>query len=132
MYIKTVPKKPGSYEKYRMITNLFFLNQYVITPKFQYDSFNNVAELISYGDHFTSFDLKDGFYHVPLSPEASEYMGFQFENKFYTWIVCPFGWSSSPYYFHKIVRPLKQFICLQGIRISVFVDDAITVFCDFS
>lgn len=125
--IKTVPKKPGSYEKYRMITNLFFLNQYVITPKFQYDSFNNVAELISYGDHFTSFDLKDGFYHVPLSPEASEYMGFQFENKFYTWIVCPFGWSSSPYYFHKIVRPLKQFICLQGIRISVFVDDAINI-----
>ena len=125
--VKAVTKKPGSQETHRMITDLHFLNEFVSTPKFQYDSFQHVAEIVEPGDQFTSFDLKDGFFHLPLSAEASSYMNFRFENKFYRWLVCPFGWSSSPYYFHKLLRPVKRFLCLHGIKVSIFVDDILNV-----
>ena len=125
--IKAVSKKPGSQESHRMITDLHFLNEFVSTPKFQYDSFQHVSEIVEPGDQFTSFDLKDGFFHLPLSAEASRYMNFRFENKYYRWLVCPFGWSSSPYYFHKLLRPVKRFLCLHNIKVSIFVDDILNV-----
>ena len=125
--IKAVSKKPGSQESHRMITDLHFLNEFVSTPKFQYDSFQHVAEIVESGDQFTSFDLKDGFFHLPLSVEASSFMNFRFENKYYRWLVCPFGWSSSPFYFHKLLRPVKRFLCLHDIRVSIFVDDILNV-----
>lgn len=121
--IKCVPKKePG---KLRMIIDLSYLNKHVQTPKFQYDSFITVANTIKPGDQFTSFDLKNGFYHCPLSEHASQYFGFYFEGQYFIWLVCPFGWSSSPYYFHKLLRPVKHFLSVQGIRSTIYVDDTL-------
>lgn len=121
--LKCVPKKEAG--KFRMVMNLTHLNKYVCTPKFQYDSFKMVADTIQSDDQFTSFDLRNGFYHCPLSAYASQYFGFCFQGKYYIWLVCPFGWSSSPYYFHKLLRPVKQFLSVNGIRSSIFVDDTL-------
>lgn len=79
--IKCVAKKePG---KLRLVIDLSHLNKHVNTHKFQYDSFAKVADTIQTGDQFTSFDLKNGFYHCPLSDQASRYFGFCFEQKYY-------------------------------------------------
>ena len=119
--IKCVPKR--DHDKYRLIVDLSYLNTHVCTPRFQYDKFSNVSEIIQIDDKFTSFDLKDGFYHRPLSMKASSYFGFYFHGKYCRWCVCPFGWSSIPYYFHKRLRPIKRFLDDNGVRSSIFVDD---------
>ena len=116
--IKCVPK--CEHDKYRLILDLSHLNTHVCAPKFQYDSFSKVAEIIQTDDKFMSFDLDDGFYHCPKSTKASSYFGFYFHGKYYRWCVCPFGWSNSPYYFHKLLRPIKCYLNDDGVHSSMF------------
>ena len=49
------------------------------------------------------------------------------ETKYFVFTVLPFGLSTSPYIFTKIVRPLVKYWRLKGIPIVVFIDDGIGI-----
>ena len=118
--IKAVPKKSGDF---RIIIDLHQLNGFTVTPKFQYDSFSKISDTLEVNDQFVTFDLKNGFLHVKLAANARTYFGFTFKGNYYRWCVTPFGWQSSPYFFHKLLRPVKSYLCHVGIRNSIYVDD---------
>ena len=118
--IKCALKKGG---KYRLITDLRQLNAQVDAPTFQHENINTVGQVIEPGDHMVTFDLKNGFFHVPVSPSDQKYLGFQFHRRWYVWKVLPFGLSCSPYYFHKVLRPVVRYLRGQGIRLVFYVDD---------
>jgi hypothetical protein len=120
--IKCVPKKNN---KLRLITDLRFVNSFIQPPKFQLDGVNTVAEYVEANDKFISLDLKDGFFHIPVHADYWKYLGFSFENEYYVWCVLPFGLCCSPYYFHKVLRPVITFIRSQNIRCSIYVDDCL-------
>ena len=115
-----VPKKTGGF---RLVTNLFELNNYSHAPKFQYENINCVGEVIQPGNHLVTLDLKNGFFHVKVALEFRDYLGFQFQGKCYRWAVCPFGLNSSPYYFNKILRCVTTFLKENEIRHVLYVDD---------
>ena len=128
--VKCVPKKRNIYQEkesdpFRLIIDLFHFNQHCKVPKFQYDGFKKVASVIQKDDYFTSFDLKKGFYHIPLAKDTSQYFGFYFHGHYYIWLVCPFGWACSPYYFHKTLRVVKHYLNLNDIRSTIYVDDSL-------
>ena len=118
--LKCVPKKNG---KIRLCINLFELNRHSDPPKFQYESIEAVAQSIVHNDTLFTVDLKDGFYHVKINPAHRKYFGFHFNNQFYQWCVCPFGWNGSPYYFYKVMREVLKFIRDNNIRSVLYVDD---------
>lgn len=120
--IRCVPKKRN---KLRLITDLRQVNSFVTAPKFQHDGINVVAEYISFKDSMITLDLEKGFHHVPVNPDYWKYLGFQFDKKFYVWCVLPFGLCCSPYYFHKVLRPVVTFFRSQNIKCSIYVDDCI-------
>ncbi len=117
-----VPKRNG---KHRLITNFRFLNGHCVKSSFKNEDIRVVADIVKYGDHMSTVDIKDGFYHVPVHIDDRELLGFAFENKYYHWCVLPFGLSCSPYYFCKFVRPIVSYLRTLGVRISVYVDDFI-------
>lgn len=111
--IKCVPKKGG---KLRLVTNLYHFNQFVRSPPFQYENIQTVSHVLNADDCMISFDLKNGFFHCPITVSDRKYFGFKFNGTFYTWCVCPFGWSTSPYYFNKLVKPVSVFLRDNGIK----------------
>lgn len=48
--------------------------------------------------------------HFKLEEEFSKFFGFTFEGRKYKFNVLPFGWTKSPYYATKFLRPLKNVI----------------------
>lgn len=125
--IKCVPKKNG---KFRLITDLRELNSCILHAKFQLEGINTVAEFIDSKDSMITIDLENGFQHVPVADVFWQYLGFMFENNYYVWCVLPFGLACSPYYFHKVLRPVITFLREQDIKCSIYVDDCIVSACD--
>ena len=63
-----------------------------------------------------SFDLKSGYHHIDIAQEHQTFLGFSWRapdsinNKIsYVFIVFPFGLSSAPYVFTKVLKPLKKY-----------------------
>ena len=45
------------------------------------------------------------------------------EGKYFSYVVLPFGFSLSPYFFTKVLRPVVKYLRSQGVRLSLYVDD---------
>jgi len=120
--IRPIPKKGG---KQRLIINLRHLNAFSDPPKFQYEDINKVLLLAQPGDDIVTVDLKSGFHHVPVSEKLSDWLGFSFEGKYYRYKALPFGANFSPYFFHKLLRPVISHLRQKGLRVAIYVDDII-------
>ena len=77
------------------------------------------------GDHAFTFDLKSGYHHVDIYEPHQKFLGFEWQGRFYQFTVLPFGLSTACYIFTKLMRVLVRYWRNQGIRIVVFLDDAI-------
>ena len=72
---------------------------------------------------------KAGYHHVEISQEHQTFLGFSWRapgsggEVFYVFTVLPFGLSTAPYLFTKLLKPLEKHWRLQGICIAIFLDD---------
>lgn len=119
-----VPKKGN---KLRLVCDLRQLNSSCVTPSFVYENIDTVLDLVEPGDNFISCDLKNGFHHVSVRKEDRKYLGISWRGVYYQWCVLPFGLSSSPYFFCKILRPVIQYLREKGLKIVIYVDDILLI-----
>ena len=68
-----------------------------------------------------AFDLKSGYHHIDVAPHHRKYLGFEWGGKFYTFAVLPFGLSSAPYVFTKVMRVLVQLWRSKGLKSVVCI-----------
>ena len=126
-YISTifiVPKKNG---KYRPVINLRFLNHFVHYDHFKQETFKVIVDLIQENDFFTSIDLSDAYFSVPIAAEFQKYLKFSWKGQLYKFVVLPFGLKSAPYVFTKILTPVYAWFRLQNIHCSYYMDDSISM-----
>ena len=121
-----VPKKGN---KLRIVHDLRFINTFSKPEKFQYEDITNVVGQIKPKDLLVTVDIKSAFHHIPVFHEHQEYLGFEWQGRFYKWTVTPFGLNCSPFFCCKILRHVIEKVRLLGVRISIFVDD-ILLMCD--
>ncbi|KAK5899182.1 hypothetical protein CesoFtcFv8_008685 [Champsocephalus esox] len=115
----------GFYSKYFLvpkresILDLRALNKYLKRYKFRMLTHTSLLRLVSQNDWFTSVDLKDAYFHIPVYYLHRKYLWFAF----YEYRVLPFGMSLSPQVFIRCmeaaIAPLRQ----QGIRLASYLDD---------
>ena len=70
-----------------------------------------------------SIDLKDAYLSVAVAEEHRKYLRFQWERQLYEFLCLPFGLSSAPRTFTKLLKPVMSLIRQQGVRSIVFLDD---------
>jgi len=89
----------------------------------------------SYQCFLFTFDIKSGYHHVEIFPPHQKYLSFAWNLEghisFFSFTVLPFGLTSGPYIFTKLLRPLIGFWRDFGIKIAVFIDDGHSVEKDF-
>jgi ribonuclease HI len=119
-----VPKKDGGQ---RPVLNLKGLNKYVPNKTFKMQTLQVVQQQLQKGDWLASLDLKDAYFHVPIHPEYQKYMRFEFLGKVYQFRVLPFGLSTAPRVFTKILAPVIGLLHQEGIHVYPYLDDCLIV-----
>ena len=114
--------------KKRLILDLRYVNKF---PRKMHSKYEDRKTAISYfarGAYMFSFDLTSGYNHVEIFEGHQTYLSFSWKHsnsnqgKFYVFTVLPFGLSSAPHVFTKILKPLEKHWRHQGICVAVFLD----------
>lgn len=91
------------------------------------EDYRAVLKLMHKDCFFTTFDLKDAYYLIPLDSQYKKFLKFWFDKKVYQFNCLPFGLSSAPFIFTKLLRPILQQFRSQGITLVAYLDDLIIV-----
>lgn len=75
------------------------------------------------GMHMASLDLEDAYLLVPVSKLHRKYLRFQWHRRTYQFTVLPFGLSTAPFIFIKILRPVITSLREQGFQSIIYLDD---------
>ncbi len=86
-----------------------------------------VLDLIQKDDYFTSIDLQDAYFSVPIHEHDQKFLKFRLNGALYKFVCLPFGLSPAPKLFTKILRPIYAWFRFMGIRCSYYIDDSINM-----
>lgn len=116
--------------KKRLILDLRHIKKCIFKNKFRCEDISIVKEILNPGDFMFSFDLKSRYHHVEISPEHRRFLSFSwvFPNgkvRYFQFSVLPFGLSSAPYLFTKLLKPLVKKWRSTGIPIVIYLDDGL-------
>ena len=114
----------GSCKK-RLVVNLRHVNQYLWKQKFKYEDLRVAMMMFNKGELMFAFDLKSGYHHVEIVKHHRRFLGFHWDNVYYTFTVLPFGLSSAPYAFTKLMRPVVRYWRCTGLKAVVYLDDGL-------
>ena len=115
--------------KKRLILDLRHVNKPLFKQSVKYEDWKTAMSYFVKDAYMFSFDLKNGYHLIDIAQEHQTFLGFSWRapdsiNKiFYIFTVLPFGLSSAPYVFTKVLKPLKKYWRIQGLCIAIFLDD---------
>ena len=109
--------------KWRPIIDLSTLNNFLDIPKFKMETQESVLASIRKDDWFVSVDLKDAYLQVPVHQEHRRYLRFMVDNQAFQFRVLPFGSSTAPQVFTRIMAPISRHMHSLGFRLLRYLDD---------
>lgn len=86
-----------------------------------------LREMIEPGDWMATIDLKDSYTLVPVYPNSRRYLPFRHRHEIYQYKALPFGMSTAPRVFSKLMRYAIEPMRRQAMRILYFLDDIFVV-----
>lgn len=92
-------------------------------PSFKFEGVQVALAMMRPGDFMFGFDLQKGYMQIPLKPVFRQFCCFEWKGKVYRYKVMPFGVSTGPRDFSKIVRAMIGRWRAMGIRCTSFIDD---------
>ena len=115
-----VRKKDGGL---RPVLDLRGLNRFLKVLRFHMLSTAEVLRTVAEGEWFTSIDLKDAYFHVPIAPHHRQFLRFAFQGHHYQFRVLPFSLSLSPRVFTRCVAAALSPLQSRGVKILPYLDD---------
>ena len=115
-----VEKKGGGQ---RPVVNLKALNNFVRLEHFKMEGLHILPDLIQTGDYMIKLDLKDAYLQIPIHLDHQHLLQFQWMEKTYQFLCLPFGLTSAPRVYTKMLKPLIGTLRQIGIRLVVYLDD---------
>lgn len=114
---------PKGLDKLRLILDLRYVNSFLKVDKFKYESIKEVSNLCKLRDFLFTVDLKSGYHHIDINPEFWQFLGFEWQGKYYVFCQLPFGLATACYVFTKLIKQLVQRWRKLGIRLIPYIDD---------
>ena len=96
----TIPK---SDERYRFVCTFSGLNKNMLKDPFGMQMLDEVLTALEGNTWFSTLDLVDGFFSLPLYPADRAYTAFHTHLGLYKWNVLPQGTSASPAIFQRMM-----------------------------
>lgn len=70
-----------------------------------------------------TLNIEDAYLLVPIHFSHRKFLRFQWRGVTYEFAVLPFGLSTAPFIFTKILRPVTSFLREEGFESIVYLDD---------
>jgi hypothetical protein len=110
-------------KRFRLVVNMRGLNALLPVRHVKSEGLSALLRMARPGWWAVTFDLQDGYHHVPIHPSSRTYLGFAWRGRFYVFTVLPFGMSTSPWAFVKVIREAVKVWRSMGIPVHVYMDD---------
>ena len=91
------------------------------------DTLKVVIESIHTPAWGASIDLKDAYLHIPIRSDHRKYLRFLYRGTRYEFAALPFGLSTAPRVFTRIVKTIGAFLRRIGVTIFMYLDDWIII-----
>ncbi len=131
--IEPAQSDPGFYSRlfvvtkatgdWRPVIDLSALNKYVLCPSFKMETPKTILAALTRDQWLTSLDMKDAYFHILIHPKSRKLLRFCFQGKVWQFRALPFGLSTSPRVFTKVLTPVLAYAHLHGIRLHMYLDD---------
>ena len=109
--------------KKRLILDLRILNKLLWKQKMRFEDWKIAVEYFEKDSFCFKFDLSKGYHHINIFPGHQTFLGFSIKGKYYCFTVLPFGLSSAPFVFSKVLREMVKYWRSNSIKIVMFLDD---------
>jgi hypothetical protein len=119
-----IPKKSGGF---RPVVNLKPLNVNILYRHFKMEGTAMLKHLLKKGDWMVKIDLQDAYLTVPILPSHCRFLQFEWKGRVYEFTCLPFGLSSAPWGFTKILKPVVAFLRKNGIKLIFYLDDILII-----
>ncbi|XP_069114520.1 uncharacterized protein [Argopecten irradians] len=73
----------------------------------------------------TSVDLKDAYFHIPIKKSARKFLRFTCNGKVFQFRAMPFGLTTAPLVFTKLLQVVVGFLHSRGIDVHIYFDDSL-------
>ncbi|XP_041564617.1 uncharacterized protein LOC121467300 [Drosophila elegans] len=119
--IVLVAKKNG---QKRLCCDYRKLNEKIVRDNFPMIQMDNVIEKLQGATIFTTLDLTNGYFHVPVEVGSQKYTSFVTQNGQYEFLYVPFGISNSPAVFTRFIMAVLRELIKNGDAV-VYMDGII-------
>lgn len=119
-----VPKTDGSW---RLVINLKGLNSFVTTHHFKMESVRMVKAIMQREDWLLKLDLKHAYLSAPIHNDHQKYLQFRWDHRTWQFRALPFGLSSAPHTFTKLLKPVVSCLRRLGIQFILYLDDMLII-----
>lgn len=118
-------RKPSG--KLRLILNLKPLNRGIRYKRFRMESIYSIRNILPQETFMATLDLQDAYLHVPIRKDHQRFLRFAIQGPAATlhlqYTALPFGISSAPRIFSKIMAEALKGLRQEGIGIIPYLDD---------
>lgn len=126
-FVSNVFLRPKPNGKFRLISDLSTLNDDVIKKHFKMTHLDTAINLISEGAFMGSIDLSDAYYSVSIHPSHRGFLAFAWEGALLQFNALPFGLTSAPRIFTKLLKPVFCDFRTRGHEGFVYLDDSFVI-----
>lgn len=98
----------------RFILNLRDLNTFIDAPHFKLEDWRTIVRLMLPGMFMATLDLEDAYLLIPIYKEHRKLLRFQWRKKTFEFTALPFGLSTAPFIFTKVLRPVVTYLRKKG------------------
>ena len=82
-----------------------------------------ITEALISGEFVTSIDLQDSYFHIAIAEKDRRFLHFAVGTRAFKFQVLPFGLSTAPRVFTRVVPSLISHLCKLGFKIFAYIDD---------
>ena len=105
------------------ILNLSNLNLYLQRFHFRMETLRSIIKSLQQGEWTIALDLTDAYFHVPIRPFHRRYLRFCFNGQCYQYRALPFGLSTAPCLFTKVVQVIAGHLRQESIHCHQYLVD---------
>ncbi|XP_029162889.1 uncharacterized protein LOC114934371 [Nylanderia fulva] len=106
------------------------LNKKIIKDRYPLPLIDDQLDALQGASIFSTIDLKNGFFHVPMEKESRKYTSFVVPDGQYEFLYAPFGLCNSPAVFQRFINQTFRELIRGGVVLT-YVDDLIIPSTDF-
>lgn len=112
--------------KFRLIVNARYLNLFLDSLPFKYQKLRDILAFTEEGSFIDTWDLKSGYFHVPIHPRYRKYFAFKVVSVVIQFNVLCFSFAQACYVFTKVMQEPIVELRSRGIPVSDYIDDGLT------